>query len=160
MTNVIPQEVLEIYKKLEKANFEVYFVGGSVRDLMLKRDIKDWDLTTNATPQDLLKLFPNAFYDNSFGTVGIPFESGKKKYVVEVTTFRKEGAYKDKRHPEIIEWGKTIEEDLARRDFTINAIALKLVGDNNSFEIIDPYNGQKDLKKKLIKAVGRRKLKI
>lgn len=154
MTNVIPQEILDTYKKIETSGFLVYLVGGSVRDLMLKREVKDWDLTTNATPQEILKIFPKGFYDNKFGTVGLPWKKG----VLEITTFRKELSISPTHKPEKISWGKTIEEDLARRDFTINAIALRLVpvasGKPLNFEIIDPYNGESDLKKKIIKAVG------
>ncbi len=149
---MIPANILEVYKKVEKAGFEIYFVGGCVRNLLLKKGVKDWDLTTNATPKELLKIFPSAFYDNNFGTVGIPL---KENAVVEITTYRTEGEYKDKRHPESVSWGKTIEEDLSRRDFTINAIALHLASSEPlSFELIDPFNGQKDIKDKVIKAVG------
>jgi len=153
MANVIPDQVLAVYKALETNNFEAYFVGGSVRDLILKRKIKDWDLTTNATPEQILKVFPNGFYDNQFGTVGIPVKIGQEPHVVEVTTYRTETAYKDNRHPEKVSWGKSLEEDLGRRDFTINAIALKL-NEKNVFELIDPYGGEKDLKQKIIRAVG------
>ncbi len=151
---MIPEEVLVIYKKIEASSFEVFFVGGSVRNLLLKRDVKDWDLTTNATPEEILKIFPNGFYDNDFGTVGIPYKIGEEKKVAEVTTFRTEKSTNPTHKPDRVAWGKTIEEDLARRDFTINAIALRLVGKSNSFEMIDPYFGEKDLKKKVLKAVG------
>lgn len=151
---MIPEEVLLIYKKIEDAGFEIYFVGGSVRNLLLKRDVKDWDLTTNATPEDILKVFPNGFYDNDFGTVGVPYKIKEDKKVAEITTFRTEKSTNPTHKPDKVLWGKTIEEDLARRDFTINAIALKLVGKSNSFEMIDPYFGEKDLKKKILKAVG------
>ena len=154
MTNIIPKEILTIYKNFEEDNFEVYFVGGCVRNLMLKKDIKDWDLTTNATPEEILKLFPNGFYDNTFGTVGVPFELNGEKRIAEITTFRTEQGFSDKRHPEKVAWGKTIEEDLQRRDFTINAIALKIIEKPFSFEIIDPFKGESDLKKKTIRAVG------
>jgi tRNA nucleotidyltransferase/poly(A) polymerase len=153
MANVIPDQVLKVYKTLEENNFEAYFVGGSVRDLILKRKIKDWDLTTNATPEQILKIFPDGFYDNKFGTVGIPVKLGKEDHVVEVTTYRTETAYKDNRHPETVSWGKTLEEDLSRRDFTINAIALK-IGEKNVFELVDPYDGEKDINKKILRAVG------
>lgn len=103
MTSSIPDNILEIYKKLQNANFEVYFVGGCVRNIILKKDAKDWDLTTNAAPEDILKIFPNGFYDNKFGTVGIPLE---KNGVVEITTYRTETEYKDSRHPENVTWGK------------------------------------------------------
>lgn len=154
MTTLIPEPVLDIYKTLEKNEFEVYFVGGCVRNMLLKKAVKDWDLTTNATPKDLTKIFKKSFYDNNFGTVGVPIRIDDKNSVVEITTFRMEEEYKDKRHPETVSWGKTIEEDLARRDFTINAIALKVTDKPSLFELIDPYEGEKDLKKKIVKAVG------
>ncbi len=149
----IPPYVLDIFEKFKKSNFQIYLVGGSVRGLLTKKQVDDWDFTTNATPQQILKLFPNAFYDNKFGTVGIPVEKSK---IVEVTTFRTETVYKDRRHPEKVEWGKTVEEDLARRDFTINAIALNL----EDQKLIDPFKGQTDLKNKIIKAVGNPKLRF
>jgi tRNA nucleotidyltransferase/poly(A) polymerase len=153
MASVIPESVLRIYRTLGKNGFEAYFVGGSVRDLILKRKIKDWDMTTNATPEQILKIFSDGFYDNQFGTVGIPVKIGNEDHIAEVTTFRTEHGYKDKRHPEKVAWGKTLEEDLSRRDFTINAIALK-IGEKEVFELIDPYAGEKDLNKKILKAVG------
>ena len=153
MANVIPDQILAVYKTLEKNNFEAYFVGGSVRDLIIKRKIKDWDLTTNATPEQILKVFPNGFYNNDFGTVGIPVKIGNEDHVAEVTTYRTETAYKDNRHPENVSWGKTLTEDLGRRDFTINAIALR-INEKDVFELIDPYDGEKDIKKKILKAVG------
>ena len=153
MQDIIPSEVLNIYKTLEKKGFEAYFVGGSVRNILLKREIKDWDLTTNATPDKITQVFKNSFYDNNFGTVGIPVKIEDREKVVEITTYRTEGIYEDKRHPSKVSWGKTIEEDLARRDFTINAIALK-INEKKYFELIDPFGGETDLKKKLVKAVG------
>lgn len=151
---MIPEEVLSIYKKIEEAGFEVFFVGGSVRNLLLKRDVVDWDLTTNAIPDQILKIFPNGFYNNDFGTVGVSYQIKGEKKVAEITTFRTEKSYSPTHKPEKVSFGKTIEEDLARRDFTINAIALRLVGKSNSFEMIDPYRGELDLKKKILKAVG------
>ncbi len=146
----LPKFVLEILKKFEKAEFEIYVVGGAVRDLISKKIIDDWDFTTNATPEEILKIFPDGFYDNAFGTVGISHESSPNPF--EITTFRHEIGYSDKRRPDKVIWGKTLEEDLKRRDFTINAMALKRKG--QKYEIIDPYKGQEDLEKKLIKAVG------
>lgn len=155
MTDSIPENVLHIYKKLQTAGFEVYFVGGCVRNIILKKTVKDWDFATNATPEEMLKVFPNGFYDNKFGTVGVSLEN--EKQVVEITTFRTEKDYDDKRHPKNVSWGKTIEEDLKRRDFTINAIALKIKSFDNKkpkFQIIDLFNGQQDLQAKIVKAVG------
>jgi len=142
---------------LQKAGFEAYAVGGSVRDEIMGRPTKGWDFTTNAKPEEILKLFPDSFYDNQFGTVGIKIReqgSGDRVQeenvsdVYEITTFRSEKGYTDHRHPDKILWGDTLEEDLSRRDFTINAIAT------DEKKVIDPYDGQKDLQNKLIRAVG------
>ncbi|MBI2614039.1 MAG: CCA tRNA nucleotidyltransferase [Candidatus Levybacteria bacterium] len=178
MVKLIPQQILDIYKKVEKANFQVYLVGGCVRNLLLKRPVKDWDMTTNAAPQNLLKIFKEGFYDNKFGTVGIPVILGRseattpesdpgqarmtQKIIVEITTFRTEQGFFDSRHPEKVSWGKSIEEDLARRDFTINAIAMKLSTFNSqlSTNLVDPYDGQKDIKNKIIRAVGNPKARF
>lgn len=149
----LPKEVKDIFAKLKKAKFQAYIVGGCVRDILLKRETKDWDFTTDATPQQIIKLFPDSFYDNKFGTVGIPIKQTaknkqQKTNVYEITTFRSESGYSDHRHPDKIVWGKTLEEDLQRRDFTINALA------SDGEKIIDLFDGQKDLKNKLIRAVG------
>ena len=156
MLKLIPEEILRIYKKIKEANFEGYLVGGSVRDILLKKPIKDWDLTTNATPQQILKIFKEGFYDNQFGTVGLPIDISGQKHVVEITTFRTEEGYSDRRHPGKVSWGKSIEEDLKRRDFTINAIALKITTNDRliTTSLIDPYEGQKDIENKIIRAVG------
>ena len=149
MLSKIPKEIIEIYSKIKDSGFSVFFVGGCVRNLILKKDVKDWDLATIATPEDIIKLFPDTFYDNKFGTVGVPVEKPYKQ-VVEITTFRTEQGFKDFRHPTNVTWGKTIEEDLARRDLTINAIAMDL-----NAKLIDPFSGQKDIEDKLIRAVGK-----
>ena len=148
MTYKLPNEVRNILDKFKRSNFQIYIVGGAVRDLLMSKTVRDWDFTTDAKPEDILKLFPDAFYDNKFGTVGILSEHlGSEVY--EITTMRKEGVYKDSRHPTKISWTDKIEEDLARRDFTINAIALS--ADN---KIVDPFQGQTDIKNKVVKAVG------
>jgi len=150
----LPEFVEKILKKFEKKNFEIYIVGGAVRDLLLGRKVKDWDFTTQATPEEILKIFPDSFYDNKFGTVTVVDE---KKKTYEITTFRQEESYSDRRHPDKISWGETLEEDLGRRDFTVNAMALekvKFFKDETSFKIIDPFDGRKDLKRRQIRAVG------
>ncbi|MEK7127361.1 MAG: HDIG domain-containing metalloprotein, partial [Patescibacteria group bacterium] len=134
---------MDIIKRLADAGFEGYLVGGAVRDMLLKRPTKDWDYTTNASPEKILEIFPEANYDNAFGTVAIVTDDG----LYEITPYRKEGKYSDARHPDVIVWAKTLEEDLARRDFTVNAMAFNKT-------IIDPFNGQDDLKNKLIRCVG------
>lgn len=163
----LPKEVFEIIKKFEKSNLEIYIIGGAVRDFLMGKHIVDWDFATNAPPDKILSLFENAYYNNEFGTVGIPTSNENLK-PFEITTFRTEKNYKDFRRPQEIKWGKTLEEDLQRRDFTINAMAI---GKDTSFkkvtkinarvndqkinlDLIDLYSGQKDLAKKLIRAVG------
>jgi tRNA nucleotidyltransferase (CCA-adding enzyme) len=157
MLDFIPKEIIDIYLKLQSKGFEAYFVGGCVRDIFLQKKTKDWDLATSAKPEEVLKVFPKGFCDNKFGTVGIPVKvktppAGGEQEIIEITTFRTEAGYKDRRHPDVIKWGKTIEEDLARRDFTINAIAVKF--EKGKTIVIDPHSGQKDIDKKIIRAVG------
>lgn len=159
MKFTLPKEVISTMHKLKKAGFQAFAVGGCVRDSLLNRKTKDWDFTTDATPQQILKLFPDGFYDNKFGTVGVPVKQpastrgnestrGGPPPVYEITTFRSESGYSDHRHPDKIVWGETIQDDLKRRDFTINAMAF------DGEKIIDLFGGQEDLKNKLIKAVG------
>ncbi|MEK7540799.1 MAG: HD domain-containing protein [Patescibacteria group bacterium] len=145
----IPKEVKNVLEKLEKAGYEAYIVGGCVRDFLLEKEPEDWDITTNAKPEEIQKVFPDSFYENNFLTVTA--RAGAKE--VEITTYRLEAKYSDKRHPDQVKYAKTLEEDLARRDFTINAMALRL-GLGQSREVIDIFNGQKDLKNKTIRAVG------
>lgn len=147
MNSQLPEFVLEILKKIQKTGVEIYIVGGSVRDIILGREIIDWDFTTNAPPEKILEIFPQGFYDNKFGTVGISHPSSPQPY--EITTFRKEIGYTDRRHPDKVIWGKSLKEDLSRRDFTINAMGMTAEG-----KLIDLFDGQKDLKEKLIRAVG------
>jgi putative nucleotidyltransferase with HDIG domain len=159
----LPQTVEHVIKTLQKAGFQAFAVGGSVRDLLMGKETRGWDFTTNATPEQILELFPDSFYDNQFGTVGIKiYKSTNDKStnklgndqneipiedIYEITTYRSEEGYKDHRHPDKVTWGKTIEEDLARRDFTINAIAC------DGKKLVDPYEGQKDIEAKLVRAV-------
>lgn len=162
----LPTEVKKIIKTLQKNRFEAYVVGGAVRDLLTGKPVYDWDFTTNAKPEEIQELFEDSFYDNKFGTVGVAGkhlksqfklkdESVDDKAVYEITTFRTESGYSDRRRPDKVEWGENLEEDLARRDFTINAMAIKCFeSDDNDFEIIDPFKGQEDLKKRLVRAVG------
>lgn len=150
----LPEFVIYVLKKFQKEGFEIYIVGGAVRDLITSRSVTDWDFTTNATPEQILKIFPEGFYDNQFGTVGLSHPSSVKPY--EITTFRKDIGYSDKRHPDKVVWGKTLEDDLARRDLTINAMALTTTSPSapHSLHLIDPFGGQKDLQDKIIRAVG------
>jgi poly(A) polymerase/tRNA nucleotidyltransferase (CCA-adding enzyme) len=159
----IPKEVDDIAHGLHKAGFEAYVVGGCLRDALLRETPKDWDIATNATPEEIQELFatyggrtkndPATVYENTFGTVGIKTESEDETLkIIEVTTFRTEGSYTDMRHPDEVSFARTIEEDLGRRDFTVNAMAFDLSGKKKS--IIDPFGGEEDLKGKIIRTVG------
>ncbi|HUC94440.1 MAG TPA: hypothetical protein VMR19_00345 [Candidatus Saccharimonadales bacterium] len=119
----LPKSVQEILNKFDKAGYEIYIVGGAVRDIIMGRITNDWDFTTNATPEEILKIIPGGLYNNQFGTVFTDNPDDESR-PHEITTFRKEEGYSDFRHPEKITWGKSLEEDLARRDFTINSLAL------------------------------------
>lgn len=147
-----PREVKEISDRIEAGGFEAYVVGGCVRDLLAGRTPRDWDLTTNAAPEEIQKLFEHTFYENDYGTVGVVTEGVEDKTleVVEVTPYRTEGNYSDKRRPDSVTFGASLEEDLKRRDFTVNAIAYSI----SKGQLIDPYKGQKDIKDKIIKTVG------
>lgn len=145
-----PPEVGEIVAKLQKAGFEAYAVGGCVRDLLLAREPNDWDVTTSAKPEEISRLFPKSFYENKFLTVTVKTEAANSTLEeIEVTTFRAEGKYTDKRHPDEVQFAQTLKEDLSRRDFTVNALALDPQG-----KIIDEFGGLEDLEKKIIRAVG------
>lgn len=159
----IPLPVLDILTTLKQSGFEAFIVGGCVRDLMLERTPKDWDVTTSALPEEILSLFPESFYENEFGTVGVkvprfhPERSNSsddtEKDIIEVTTYRTESGYDDKRRPNTVSFSPSLTEDLARRDFTINAMAY---GEDatGTFVLIDPFDGAHDLKNKVIRTVG------
>ena len=147
----LPESVKQILDKFSKAKYEIYIVGGAVRDILMDQNAKDWDFTTNATPEEILQLLPGGLYNNQFGTVFTDNPDDTER-PHEITTYRTEEGYEDFRHPTKIVWGKSLKEDLARRDFTINAMALEVKGKRQ--EVKDSYDGQTDLKNKLIRAVG------
>lgn len=179
----IPKEVSYVTETLEKAGYEAFLVGGCVRDLILDRKPKDWDITTNANPDQIINLFEKTVYENNFGTVGVcvPYETKKdlninvsreninnvssetskeiynvkhetKYEIVEVTPYRIEGEYKDFRRPEEVKFSDSINDDLKRRDFTINALAFRPSG--KEFIIKDNFYGIKDIQNKVLKTVG------
>lgn len=152
--------VVEIVETLERAGYEAWIVGGAVRDLLLALPSDDWDVCTSATPEETQPLFAESFYDNEYGTVKVAGKHITEQFALtkgeiaedtlyDITTYRSESGYSDKRRPDKVVWGKTIEEDLKRRDFTINAIAINL-----REQVVDPYAGQADIKNRLVKAVG------
>ncbi len=151
----IPREVKDVVTKLQNAGHSAFIVGGCVRDLLRAELPKDWDVTTSARPEEILKSFPESFYENKFLTVTVKTGSFDPTLTeVEVTTFRAEGKYTDKRHPDEVRFADTLEEDLGRRDFTINAIALDYRLQATSHKLVDPFGGQEDLKNRLLRAVG------
>jgi tRNA nucleotidyltransferase (CCA-adding enzyme) len=154
----VPKEVRMTIAVLQQGGFEAFMVGGCVRDGFMGNVPQDYDITTNATPEEIISLFPKTFYENTYGTVGVVTcgeELGipcidETVRVIEVTPYRVEGTYTDNRHPDSVSWSKNIEDDLKRRDFTCNAIAYNPI----TREVVDPHNGKKDIENKLIRAVG------
>jgi poly(A) polymerase/tRNA nucleotidyltransferase (CCA-adding enzyme) len=169
----IPKEVSHVTDTLEKSGFEAYLVGGCVRDLLMDIEPKDWDVTTNAKPEQIIALFGKTIYENTFGTVGVcvirettspgfqppsPVRRGAggevnhetpEYMVIEVTPYRIEAKYSDFRHPDEVKFSEKIDDDLKRRDFTINAMAYR----KNA--VMDIFGGLKDIKDKTLRAVGK-----
>jgi tRNA nucleotidyltransferase (CCA-adding enzyme) len=155
---LVPDEVLNVARGLKKANFEAFLVGGCVRDILLEKEPKDWDIATNAKPEEVQSIFPHTFYENTFGTVGVVNDKASKESLktVEVTTYRLEGEYSDSRRPDEVVFSKKIEDDLKRRDFTINAMAIVLdpdIKDISKGQLVDPFDGYADIKDRVIRTV-------
>ncbi len=168
----IPKEVSHVTQTLEKSGFEAYLVGGCVRDLLMDKEPKDWDITTNAKPEQIVGLFEKTVYENTFGTVAVcvpretiqsgvshvtepNLEAGSYKsetMVIEVTPYRIEAKYSDFRHPDEVKFSDKLEDDLKRRDFTVNAMSLR--NKEGDFSITDMFGGLKDIKDKTLRAVG------
>ncbi len=154
----IPKEISYVTDILEKAGFEAYLVGGCVRDLLINRTPKDWDVTTNAKPEEIIGLFEKTVYENNFGTVAVcvtreTYKEGvspetNKYEIIEVTPYRTEAKYSDFRHPDEVKFSDKLEDDLKRRDFTVNAMSFR------KGQITDIFNGLKDLENKVLRTVG------
>lgn len=143
----IPDPLKKVGKIFESNGYKVYLVGGAVRDMLMGKQVHDYDLATNATPEQVMKMFKKVIPTGiAHGTVTVLIFGMQ----LETTTFRTEADYSDGRHPDKVEYAATIEEDLSRRDFTMNAIAANL----RNGKIVDPFNGKKDIKKKIIRTVG------
>ena len=148
---VIPAPVRSVCERLAAGGHAAYTVGGAVRDALLGRDIADWDVATSARPEEVLELFDHTIPTGlQHGTVTVMVGPRQERVAVEVTTFRGEGAYSDSRHPDSVTFGVPLEEDLARRDFVINAIAY----DPLAAQIHDPFDGVGDIELRRIRAVG------
>lgn len=144
----LPETVLQCMQALENAGYQAYAVGGCVRDSLLGITPHDYDLCTNASPAQIRSVFSGCslvLAGEKHGTIGVVTDSG----VIEITTFRTEGGYQDSRHPDWVRFVTTIEEDLARRDFTVNAMAY-----SPRTGLIDPWGGQRDLQQKILRTVG------
>ena len=160
----IPTGVSRVTGILISANFQAFLVGGCVRDLVMGKLPKDWDITTNAKPEEIVQLFEQAefkvVYENTFGTVmvideGEPLDSPVRQ--IEITPFRRETAYSDHRHPDAVMFADTLEEDLVRRDFTMNALALdcsRIQNDIKTTFINDMFGGLNDIQNDIITCVG------
>lgn len=153
--NTIPRKIISIIETIEREGFSAYLVGGSVRDLILGTQPKDWDIATNGTPDEIEGIFGKLdeyrikTLGKKHGTITL-FESDNSRTALsEITTFRIDGRYSDARHPDSVKFSSSLSEDLRRRDFTINALAM----DKNG-KIIDPLMGLKDIEERIIKAVG------
>lgn len=152
----IPKEVKRAIENLKKRGHSAYIVGGCVRDFLRGMIPEDWDIATDAKPEKITKIFPKSYLDNKFGTVTVLTGSKDKRLKeIEITPYRIDAKYSDKRHPDKVKFTKDIREDLARRDFTVNAIAINFDSKFKKQEIIDIFKGQEDLKNKIIKAVGK-----
>jgi len=147
----IPLVVRATAETLENAGFEAYLVGGCVRDLLRGKTPKDWDLTTNAHPEQIQELFVEHYANNDFGTIGVKTEDEDPTLaVIEVTPYRSESGYTDLRRPDTVTFGVSLDEDLSRRDFTINALAYR----PKTGVLVDHFGGMEDLAAKRLKTVG------
>ena len=143
----LPKEVDTVIAALQGAGYSPYLVGGCVREMLRGKAPSDYDMTSDAPPQAVLRIFGKNAHPTGLQHGTVTVVSGG--LAIELTTMRRDGAYKDNRHPDSVTFGTSIEEDLARRDFTVNAIALAPDG-----TLVDPYGGQEDLKAKILRCVG------
>lgn len=148
LADQLPDKVKQLMKRFYQAGWEIWLVGGGVRNLLMHQPIANPDFTTNAKPEEIQKLLPESFYDNKFGTVGLKVD----EEIYEITTYRTEGGYSDRRRPDQVSWGKSLEEDLPRREFTISAMAVGR--QEGEWRLVDLFGGRQDLKDKVVRAVG------
>ncbi|MBU5626913.1 HD domain-containing protein [Oscillibacter sp. MSJ-2] len=144
---MIPQDVAEVLARLSRSGYEAWCVGGCVRDALLGAEPQDWDVTTSALPEQVERIFPGRTIPTGVKHGTVTVRSGGRS--IEVTTFRRDGAYLDGRHPEHVTFTASLREDLARRDFTVNAMAMNADG-----TIVDCWGGREDLRRGIIRCVG------
>lgn len=151
---LIPDELKVVMRDYTNAGYEIYLVGGGVRNVLMEKVPENCDLTTNATPEQSLEVLKrrNPFYNNDFGTVSFNVDFGERKELYEITTYRSEKEYSDFRRPDEVIWGKTLEEDVVRRDFTVNSIVIGQK--EGKYELVDLVDGLKDFESGIIRAVG------
>lgn len=158
MNIIFPEYIISIIKAIESYGKEAFVVGGSIRDILLKRPPKDWDITTNAVPSEIKSIFSSPPYivisglGEKYGTVIICVQQNEHTYPVQITTYRTEGSYIKNRYPTDVSYTTSLEEDLARRDFTMNAVAARPA--KNTVELVDPMNGIYDIEKRTIRTIG------
>ena len=158
----IPEYVGIVSDTLQNAGYEAYLVGGCVRDVIRNTKPNDWDITTNATPEQIQEIFEHTYYENTFGTVGVVIDDpenpeGGPLGEVEVTPYRLESTYSDNRHPDEVRFSQKLEDDLQRRDFRMNAMAISLptgTRDISKGSLVDPYGGIIDIENNSIQTVG------
>ncbi len=149
----LPPAVATVLETLRAGGHEAVLVGGCVRDLVRGEEPADWDVATAAPPEIVAGLFPGASWENQFGTVTVLDSEGGRG--IEVTTYRVEAGYRDRRRPDEVRWGRSLPDDLARRDFTVNAMAwVPDATADGSGRLVDPYGGAADLEAGLLRAVG------
>jgi tRNA nucleotidyltransferase (CCA-adding enzyme) len=152
----VPKDVERVVATLTEAGHAAYVVGGCVRDAIRGVDPQDWDVATDATPEEIQKLFKKSLYTNRFGTVIV--RSGDHE--VEVTTYRTEADYSDHRRPDQVAFTDSLQADLSRRDFTMNAMAWRPGKNGTPGQLVDPFGGQRDLESRVLRAVGEPELRF
>src|SRR3954471_23354499 len=143
---------VQVIRTLREHKYQAYLVGGCVRDFILGREPLDWDVATDATPDDVMRIFPQTYAVGAqFGVVLVPYDDNGVNRTIEVATFRSDGAYSDGRHPDEVRFAKTPQEDVQRRDFTINGLLLDpLDGD----KVLDYVGGRKDIDAGIVRTIG------
>lgn len=153
---LLPLATRDVFVRFLKHKKEIYLVGAGVRAILKGEPPKDCDFTSSATPEEIQEIMKDLdpFYDNAYGTVGIPIKSDSKEEVYEITPYRTERGYSDARRPDEVTWGDSLEEDVKRRDFTMNSVVIGPADNGEDFILIDYLDGLKDFENGVIRTVG------